>query len=187
MIELILARHGESHGNLDRSLGPDTQLTDLGREQAGRLGVWLAGQGYAFTAFYCSPLLRARQTADIVNTHFGLPIVFDPDLREGELTFIRGMPIRSAPLGPDPQASLGPGYQGFCDQVGRVASRILEEDPEGRVLVISHAGTLGTMVRLILGIHTLVVSIDHAAVHSLRWADGRWWLRYLNRQEHLVG
>lgn len=48
-----------------RSLGPDTDLTDLGREQATRLGNWLVEQGYAFTALYCSTLRRARQAAGI--------------------------------------------------------------------------------------------------------------------------
>jgi broad specificity phosphatase PhoE len=52
MLDLILARHGQSHGNLERSLGPDTNLTDLGRQQAVRLGNWLAGQGYRFTALW---------------------------------------------------------------------------------------------------------------------------------------
>jgi bisphosphoglycerate-dependent phosphoglycerate mutase len=65
MLELVLARHGQSYGNLDLSLGLDTDLTDLGREQATRLGNWLAEQGYAFTALYCSTLRRARQTAEI--------------------------------------------------------------------------------------------------------------------------
>jgi broad specificity phosphatase PhoE len=85
MIELVLARHGQSYTNLDRLFGPDMDLTDLGREQATRLGNWLVEQGYAFTALYCSTLRRARQTTDIINAHFGLEIVFDPDLREAEL------------------------------------------------------------------------------------------------------
>ncbi|MFO7743672.1 MAG: phosphoglycerate mutase family protein [Anaerolineae bacterium] len=59
MLELVLARHGESYGNLDCSFGLDTDLTDLGLEEARRLRNWLVEQGYAFAALYCSTLRRA--------------------------------------------------------------------------------------------------------------------------------
>ena len=108
MTELILARHGQSYGNLDRSLGPDTDLTDLGREQAARLGNWLAEQGYDFGAIYCSTLRRARQTAEIVNAHFGLEIVFDPDLRESEGNHLGELPLRAHSLDVDPPPPFGP-------------------------------------------------------------------------------
>ncbi|NLE77909.1 MAG: histidine phosphatase family protein, partial [Chloroflexi bacterium] len=94
MISLILARHGQSYGNLDRAAGPDSDLTELGRQQATRLGAWLAGQGYAFSAIYASPLRRARQTVEIINQHYGLPIAFDVDLRESEAPHGEAMPRR---------------------------------------------------------------------------------------------
>ena len=101
MLELVLVRHGQSCGNLDRSLGPDTDLTDLGREQATQLGNWLVEQGYAFTALYCSTMRRARQTAEMINARFGREMVFDSDLREAELTkaFLIGANLTGADLG----------------------------------------------------------------------------------------
>jgi broad specificity phosphatase PhoE len=187
MVELILARHGESYGNLDRSLGPDTDLTDLGREQATRLGNWLAEQDYRFTALYCSSLRRARQTAEIVNAHFGLEIVFDPDLREAEVKHTDELPRRVGPLEAAPPLPFGPGYGPFRQRVVRATARILADNPEGHVLVVAHAGTLGTMLRCILGTHALLVGTEKAAVHALSWRDGRWFLYYANRQEHLLG
>jgi len=53
-------------------------------------------------------------------------------------------------------------------------------------LVVAHAGTLGTMVRSILGAHALLVRTELTAVHGLRLEEGRWNLQYLNRREHLV-
>ena len=187
MLELILARHGQSHGNLDRSLGPDTDLTDLGRAQATRLGHWLAApeQGHAFTACYCSTLRRARQTAAIVNAHFKLDITFERDLREAEAHYEH--PQRAAPLAPDPPPPFDPDYEAMCERVTRATARILAENTEGQVLVIAHAGTLGTMLRCILGAHALRLGTELTGTHCLRWRDGLWVLRYTNRQEHLIG
>jgi broad specificity phosphatase PhoE len=185
MIELVLARHGQSYGNLDRSLGPDTDLTELGRAQVQQLADWLVAQGYAFTALYCSTLRRARQSAEIVNTHFGLEIIFDPDLRETEQSYLDRLPLRAHALGAEPPPPFSPEYETFRARVMRATARVLAENPEGQVLVVAHGGTLGTLVRGVLGAHALLVHTEQAAVHCLRWEEGRWNLQYLNRQEHL--
>lgn len=186
MIELVLARHGQSYGNLDRSRGPDTDLTDLGREQAALLGDWLTEQGYAFSALYCSTLRRARQTAEIVNAHLGLETVFDPDLRESEERHLEELPRREDPLDTTSPPPFGPAYEVLRERVTRATARILAENPEGQVLVVAHGGSLATMLRCILGIHALIVRTDQTALHCLRWEEGRWNLQYVNRQEHLV-
>jgi broad specificity phosphatase PhoE len=185
MIELVLARHGQSYSNLDRAFGPDTDLTDLGREQVTWLRDWLVEQGYAFTALYCSTLRRARQTAEIINAHFGLEIVFDPDLREAERPYLDNLSLRAEPLGPESSSSFEPEYEALRERVARATARILAENPEGQVLVVAHGGTLATMLRCILGTHALLVRTEQAAVHCLRWEDGRWNLQYVNRQERL--
>jgi broad specificity phosphatase PhoE len=185
MLELILARHGQSYSNLDRSFGTDTGLTDLGREQAAKLGQWLVDQGCDFSALYASTLQRARQTAEIINAHYGLKITFDPDLRETEQPYLDSMPRRLDPLGDDPPSPFSPEYETMRERVMRATTRILTENTTGWVLVVAHAGTYGTMLRGILGTQALLVRTDLAAVHSLSWGEGRWNLLYLNRQEHL--
>ena len=186
MIDMILARHGQSYGNLDRSLGPDTDLTDLGREQAMRLGAWLIAQGYSFTAAYCSTLRRARQTAAIVNAHFGLEIAFDRDLRESEGDHLGELPLRGDTLNGEPAGPFGPTYEAFRERVTRATGRILRENPKGQVLVVAHAGTLATMLRGILGCHSVTVGTEQTGVHRLTWDGERWFLQYVNRQEHLA-
>jgi broad specificity phosphatase PhoE len=186
MLELILARHGQSYGNLDRSLGPDTDLTNLGRQQAERLGNWLTGKGYRFTALYCSSLRRARQTAEILNGHYGLQIQFDTDLRETEVPYLGVLPQREQPLGGELSPPFEAEYEQMRERVARATARILTENSEGQVLIIAHGGTLGTILRTILGTHALLLRTELAAVHCLRWEKGRWNLRYVNRQDHLA-
>lgn len=185
MLELVLARHGQSQGNLDRSFGPDTDLTDLGRQQAARLRNWLFEGGYRFTALYASSLRRARQTAEIVNACYGLEIVLDPDLREAEVPYLDVLPQRGIPLGGESPPPFGEAYEQMRERVARATGRILAESPEGQVLVVAHSGTLGTMLRIILGTHALLVRTEMASLHCLRWQDGHWNLQYANRYEHL--
>jgi broad specificity phosphatase PhoE len=64
---------------------PDPPLSDLGQQQADRLGQRLQGQrlqGPPISKIYCSDLLRARQTAGIINTYLQLDITEDAALRE---------------------------------------------------------------------------------------------------------
>ena len=90
---VLWARHGENVANLTRTLSYrvfDGDLTDVGRRQARELGERLAaGGGDRIGLLACSPLRRARQTADIVGQRLGLPVAMElDDLREvnvGEL------------------------------------------------------------------------------------------------------
>ena len=186
-LDLVLARHGQSYGNLDRSLGPDTDLTDRGRQQAARLGDWLVEQGFQFSALYASPLRRAHQTAEIVNARLGLEIILDADLRETEVPYLERLPARAETLGAEAPPPFSAEYEQMRERVARATAHILDENPSGQVLVVAHAGTLGTMVRTILRTHALLVRTDQAAVHLLSWLGVRWNLQYLNRQEYLVG
>jgi broad specificity phosphatase PhoE len=69
---VYLARHGQTAYNLEgRFQGHlPVPLDDTGREQAGELAERAAA--YGFAELWCSPLLRARETADIVAGRIGL-------------------------------------------------------------------------------------------------------------------
>ena len=130
---------------------------------------------------------RARQTAQIVNTHFDLDIAFDHDLRETEGDHIAELPLRPGLLGAEPAPPFGPVYDPFRERVVRATERILSRNQGGQVLVVAHAGTLATMLRAILGCHSMIVGTEQTGVHALSWDGERWFLQYVNRQEHLDG
>jgi broad specificity phosphatase PhoE len=79
---VYLARHGQTAYNLEgRFQGQQPiPLDDTGREQATELAERAAG--YGFAALWCSPLLRARETAEIVSAGIGLESKEDPRLME---------------------------------------------------------------------------------------------------------
>jgi broad specificity phosphatase PhoE len=82
MATVFLARHGQTAYNLEgRFQGQQpVPLDDTGREQASELAERAAG--YGFAALWCSPLLRARETAEIVAARIGLEPREDARLME---------------------------------------------------------------------------------------------------------
>src|SRR5437764_14477723 len=65
MLHLYLIRHAEAVPHGDPNYADDDRpLTDLGRRQAKALGKALAAHGVQFDVILCSPLPRAKETAE---------------------------------------------------------------------------------------------------------------------------
>lgn len=87
MATVLWARHGENVANLTQTFSYrvfDGDLTPAGRRQARALAARLAGRDSdPVGRLICSPLRRARQTAEIVAQLLALPIAAErDDLRE---------------------------------------------------------------------------------------------------------
>lgn len=82
-MNIYFARHGQSEANVLRVIsnrGLVHPLTELGRAQAAALAESLHGR--PIVRIYTSPLLRARQTAEIVASALGVPVEEADALRE---------------------------------------------------------------------------------------------------------
>nr|WP_052478001.1 histidine phosphatase family protein [Kibdelosporangium sp. MJ126-NF4]CEL15290.1 Phosphoglycerate mutase family [Kibdelosporangium sp. MJ126-NF4]CTQ95669.1 Phosphoglycerate mutase family [Kibdelosporangium sp. MJ126-NF4] len=79
---IYLARHGQTAYNAARRFQGQTEvpLDETGQRQAKELAIKVADLG--LVELWSSPLTRARQTAEAVSAHLGLPIRFDPRLME---------------------------------------------------------------------------------------------------------
>jgi phosphohistidine phosphatase len=75
-LQLYLLRHAHA-GDPMKWNGPDSDrpLSEKGRLQAVRLGLFLADTGFLPDLIMSSPLVRALETARLVATPLGLPIV----------------------------------------------------------------------------------------------------------------
>ncbi len=94
----LVMRHGEAESNargfVSQDDGAPAPLTDVGRAQAEAAAKSLAKEG--ITKIYCSPLLRTRETAEIVRQALGLPesaVVVDERLKEIQSGVFSGRPI----------------------------------------------------------------------------------------------
>jgi len=160
--KVAFLRHGESVGNAEaRFQGrADFPLTDRGRAQAQALADrWLA-EGVTFDRCISSPLLRARQTAEIICTALHLPLEFDPAWMEIDNGLLEGMSEEEACLRLPRPAFMTPydhyGQTGESRwqlylRAGGAIQQLLERSP-GSYLIASHGGILNMAMYAILGI-----------------------------------
>jgi broad specificity phosphatase PhoE len=111
-------------------------LNERGREQARALAQQLAGEG--LDAIYASDLSRARDTAEAVGARLGMSVVVDPDLREIDVGAVEGLTF---------EEGRALGWQGepkeaHAERIFRAMHRIAERHPNGRVLVVTHGGSM---------------------------------------------
>jgi len=146
--QVYLARHGETAYNHEGRFQGQQQvpLNDTGRAQAAELAE--RAVAYGFQALWCSPLLRARETAEIVAARIGLQPVEDPRLMEtdaGDWTDRTFADVRAqAPELFDAFAAAEPGFafpggESFSEQEVRV-NAALERVQVGALpaLVVCH-------------------------------------------------
>lgn len=176
-MKIIFTRHGESLANTlhiisNRDL--PHPLTALGRTQAAALAEKLAGR--PIQRIYTSPILRARETAEIVATRLNLPIEISAGLKEydcGELegrgdadawaadgeffrAWLAGKNLDQAPSGGETFFEIQQRLAGFVH--GLVAAYGASE---AEILCVSHGGTL------LFGLPGLLTNL------SLDWASER--------------
>ena len=94
MQNVYFTRHGETVWNVENKICgvTDIALTDRGREQARALGRQLAAGEQGITRILCSPLVRARETAQLIAAETGLPLAVDVRLREQAFGRYEGTP-----------------------------------------------------------------------------------------------
>lgn len=184
---LLLVRHGETDWNRDgRWQGQsDTQLNDVGREQAARVAEELDG----VDVVYSSDLARARETADIVARRLGLEVHVDERLRE------RGFGAWEGKTAPEIEAEFrdaharwlagdGPGaddaepFADFAARVNAFLDDVLARHPEETVLVVAHGGSIRVMHAFASGLdyvrdHRSIPAVANATVARYAGREGK--------------
>ncbi len=196
---LYLVRHGQSQGNTGDDLTTgDPHLTEVGWEQARRLGERLARQ--PVDVLYASPLARAQETAQPIAEATGLPVRTEPGLIEVAL----GTPETNARLvaGEEAEAlarriALEGTWDAFPSSEGSEAARrrvgeamdgIIKRFAGQRVAIVTHAGFIQTYVSLVLGLERDFVFYPfNASITSIRAMGERRVLWRLNDVAHLDG
>lgn len=195
-MDLILIRHGQSQYNLDQTGGMDAPLTAWGREQARRAGIYCKSQ-FQLGTMYASTYSRARETAEIINAQVKLErIELLDELREFDDDYGFQMPRHESPLAALQSnarvlaTDISPQYATFQARVQRGLEWILtlhaeQFETDAQIGIVSHGGTMGTILRTITGNHSYSLNTENTGIHILRWQEQRWHLIALNRTEHL--
>jgi broad specificity phosphatase PhoE len=157
----VFVRHGESVGNVEsRWQGQsDYVLTERGRAQARALAQRWKSEGVKFNLIISSPLVRARETAEIIAAAVNAKVELDPILMErhiGEMEGLTAEEVRKKPHPPfvtpyDPIGGEGEGDWALFLRAGR-ALHALVRRPPGSYLIVSHGGILNQLMNAIIGI-----------------------------------
>ncbi len=145
-------RHGEAENNVAKVVNDDisgSNLTEKGRKQVNDLAKEVKNEG--FELIVSSPVLRTRQTAEILAEKLGLPVEFDERIREvgfGKLDHhteaeiekereIKGWMVKT-PFGMESYVSLRKRTHAFMQD-------LLAKYPGKKILLVSHGDTLGVL------------------------------------------
>jgi broad specificity phosphatase PhoE len=183
-----LIRHGETDWNQQRIIqgsGSDTELSENGRAQAGKLA--LALQDVRLTAIYSSPLRRALDTARAIAAYHKLEVIPDPALKEIHVGEFEGMTLDKFSKGfgqflVDWQTQGeavnfrgGENLGQFKSRVWAAVQKIVDANVAGEVAVVSHYFVTSTIVCTALGLpitHMVRIRIQPSSKTVLEFARG---------------
>ncbi len=199
---LYLTRHGETIWNrLGKTQGiQDTSLTDLGRIQAKKLGQQLK-KNNNINAIYCSDLLRARETAEIIGKEISIEPTSSPLLREVAFGNWEGLSIPEIEEQYPGQLARWRNELTFAPEGGEsllaVQDRIVSfikmikekhHDSDDNILIVSHAATTKVIILSLIGIPLSLLThfkISQASLSLLNVQQDGSSIIYLNDTCHL--
>jgi broad specificity phosphatase PhoE len=173
-----LARHGETAYNAVRRFQGQSAvpLNERGREQARELAE--AAAGHRFASLWCSPLARARETAEIVGARIGLEPVDDARLMEtdaGDWTNRMFAEVAAE----DPERFAGfvsgakdfafPGGESFAQQQDRVCAALADIRAAGPLpaLVVCHRNSMRLALERVRGETVSLDAVPNGALVAL--------------------
>ncbi len=160
---LTLVRHGQTSANLDAVWhgSSDTPLTEHGEAQAARVADFLSDHGADATAVYCSPLARARHTAEPIAKRLGVPMHLEPDLSEYDIGRWEGLSFKELndthrlwhhiARDPDWAPHGGESPRQVVTRFTTCLRRLAQKHPTERIIAVSHGGALSLALADILG------------------------------------
>lgn len=160
---LVFVRHGEP--DLTSSLtiflgrvGPG--LSPRGKAQADKVSLW--ARSFSWRGCFCSPLVRARETAELICSFLDIKPVIKEELSEIDLGYWDGREKTDIPREyprlweqreKDLYSFRYPGGESFADLEARAVPLLRSLAVKGgRWLIVSHAGVFRVMLRNLFGI-----------------------------------
>ncbi len=200
---MYLLRHGLTAHTPERRFSGrnDLSLTEDGRAQIERAAARLAGYG-SITAVHSSPLVRTRETAQIVGDALHLPIDIDDDLVELDFGDLEGLTAHEAHSAysdqlsafrdsPDVAAPGGESVSRVKERMDRFVARMCAEHEGRDVAVVTHLMPIKVLLCLALDVALSTVNrifLAPASLSIIEWsADGSGIVMLVNDTTHWEG
>ena len=168
---LILVRHGRTKSNKEARMGTvgEVPLDETGIIQAQKVAIRL--KDFEINTMYCSPILRARQTADIISESIGEKPIENEDLCEFNFGVVGNLKISDiAKRYPEvyvqlnnwlesvpgsnarrPQIPEAETIEEFARRVKRFCDSIRDGHPSSVVAAVSHMSVIKCCLTLMFG------------------------------------
>ncbi|MEM0154457.1 MAG: histidine phosphatase family protein [Methanothrix sp.] len=154
MVVAYFVRHGEAETNSRDILSAKYEgypLTERGRNQVSETARQL--EGIEFSKIYSSPVLRARQTAEILRGERKLEINIDERLGERGMGSMEGKPAHNGswiiPMLRNREYTMG--IESFDSISERIYSFLMELEGEGNIIIATHESPISMLACRILG------------------------------------
>lgn len=148
-----LIRHGESEANLAGKAaggGVDSPLTAKGESQAYDLADVIEHLSIKPSVIFSSPMKRAKRTAEIINTHLGLPMAVLNNLEEHHVGDWEGQPWSL--IGQNMKDGITPpngeSYEDYAARVSKTLTPVLNEHYPTPPMIVAHGGTFHSIGRM---------------------------------------
>lgn len=188
-MQILWIRHGQNVANLSHTMSYrvfDGDLTEKGRQQAQALADKLSADcGGPIGYLTCSPLRRARETAEIIGARLRLPVtVGGDDLRELNIGDLDGRSddeawriywqVLAAWQAGDTGARFpgGEDWHTLCARLRRALTAVARESGGARSLVVAHGGNLRAAMPGLTGDPVPAVDMHNCAVAVLQVTPG---------------
>ena len=145
-MEILLTRHGQTQWNvLGKVQGKaDIELNENGILQAEETGEILKNEN--IDLIICSPLKRAKQTAEIINKNRNVPIIYDEDIIERDFGEFEGVNKKDFDFEgywsykQNKQYQKAENIRVFFARVYKFLDKIKVEYNDKRILIVAHVG-----------------------------------------------
>lgn len=145
-MEILLTRHGQTDWNVLKKVQgkADIELNEKGIEQAKATRDALKNE--KIDLILCSPLKRAKQTADIINQERNIPIIIDERISERDFGEFEGMPNTDFDFNAfwsykqNLQYERAENIKDFFNRVFNFLNSIPNEYEGKRILIVAHGG-----------------------------------------------
>lgn len=185
---ICLVRHGETDWNLKGKLQgrTDIPLNEAGILQAEECSEYL--KSFVWDALVTSPLMRAKQTAEIINIKIKVPLIEMEEFLERNYGDAEGLTLEERMrVYPD---KIYPNQEDQVSLRNRVMSgieKIVEDFGERRILLVAHGAIInGILANLSNGeIGSGKTKLMNACISSIHFHQEEWKIENYNQISHL--
>jgi len=79
-------------------------------------------------------------------------------------------------------------YEDFRDKIEKIIKEIITGNWDKTILIVTHGGVIGTIIRNIIGRHDMTIRMDFTGLSKFYWIKeyNRWQIDFINKTDHLL-